>query len=408
MRILLLILLSFPAFAELVPVNQYSVQDVTNTGNFGLTNAADTLEAINTHRFTRIRQDGDVEKVKFFIPSTPGLTGLTAFYVSIWRLDGSTYDRVGTSENLLSKMVAGVNELTLTTKISSVQVGDYIGFKMLFSVGAGTLLLRTQIDIGTGKTYSYTTAQGDLNIDWASGTAIDAGVWVQAFMTSPKLVVIGDSIVAGTPQSHTFIEAYTAFDLTSDIAYNIKLSLGNTWTFQNMAISSQSIDTIAERFQADVVNLKPQYVIIEGGINNRTDIGSNGQDGIDNVIEHYIDMINLCISNRIIPIIIEIMPCNVENLSDDVSVQYDSLIAQLKASVRLFPQVIYVQTRPEIGTRRPTGHSSNFWDIRQIYNADNIHYTTSGNQRLSELIVNAINGNLIYIDDIIIDGVTIQ
>jgi hypothetical protein len=49
----------------------------------------------------RIRQAGTISRVRIYTGSVTSLTGL---YIKVWRKDGSTYDLVGTSENIKNSL----------------------------------------------------------------------------------------------------------------------------------------------------------------------------------------------------------------------------------------------------------------------------------------------------------------
>src|SRR5665647_815355 len=65
-------------------------------GNWGL-NAAGAREFLTIGNQYRVRQDGTVRRLRFYVDSTDGLTGL---YVEVWRKKGERYCLIGSSENI--------------------------------------------------------------------------------------------------------------------------------------------------------------------------------------------------------------------------------------------------------------------------------------------------------------------
>lgn len=92
---------------------------------------------------------------------------------------------------------------------------------------------------------------------------------IELYMAAPQVVLIGDSIIAGRTAHHSYIDHLLSplNNVSSTIGWKLKNITG--YTYQNMGISySQTISVIADRFDKDVINLKPKIVVIEGGIND--------------------------------------------------------------------------------------------------------------------------------------------
>jgi len=89
-------------------------------------------------------------------------------------------------------------------------------------------------------------------------------------MQSPIAVFIGDSIIAGHPANCSFIDPYGANCTGTNLASDDR---GSIWHFNrlyvsDMGIGSQTTTVIAARFTSDAVNLNPNIVVIEGGVND--------------------------------------------------------------------------------------------------------------------------------------------
>src|SRR6185369_10623912 len=80
----------------------------------------------------------------------------------------------------------------------------------------------------------------------------------------PRLLGIGDSLVAGHPACFSRLESGTrpGPNLTQAAARR------KHWTWLNQGIGSQTTTQIAARFTVHVINLGPQVALINGGIND--------------------------------------------------------------------------------------------------------------------------------------------
>ena len=69
---------------------------VTGQGNWGL-NTAGFREFLTIGNRYRIRQDGTIKRIRLYVDSTDGLTGL---YIRIWRKQTTGYSLVWSSEDI--------------------------------------------------------------------------------------------------------------------------------------------------------------------------------------------------------------------------------------------------------------------------------------------------------------------
>src|SRR5260370_25571005 len=98
----------------------------------GIAGSAHTREVLAHGEKYRLRQNGIVQRLRVNLQDPTGLTG---FYFRIWRKIGSTYDMVGSSENLAPEMMAGPNTLDLKRPIAVLE-GDYYGYRTESTTGA--------------------------------------------------------------------------------------------------------------------------------------------------------------------------------------------------------------------------------------------------------------------------------
>src|SRR3954466_7057542 len=83
------------------------------------------------------------------------------------------------------------------------------------------------------------------------------------------IVGMGDSTTAGTPAFKSPREAPPrgTGDETSQYAYWLMKAHAD-WDVVNQGVNAQRSDVIAERFDADVIALKPAVVVIIAGVND--------------------------------------------------------------------------------------------------------------------------------------------
>ncbi len=111
-----------------------------------------------------------------------------------------------------------------------------------------------------------------------------------------KLIAFGDSLTRGYQSGIIFKETpYTSY---------IKPLLGDNWTLENKGINGELTSQMLARFNRDVINHKPDVVVILGGTN---DIGW----GVDtkNIVDNLKTMIQKSLDAEIIPI-----PCAIPSL----------------------------------------------------------------------------------------------
>src|SRR5207253_10356184 len=124
-------------------------------------------------------------------------TGLTGFYFRIWRKIGSTYDLVGSSENLAPEMMAGPNTLDLKRPIFVLE-GDYYGYRVESSTAANFFARSGR---QSARTYSVTDASaGWSDYNWSAQPSANGRVLpIEIYVQAPLLVGIGTSIMEGYP-----------------------------------------------------------------------------------------------------------------------------------------------------------------------------------------------------------------
>lgn len=360
--------------------------DIAASGvvNFGPSTGQTSFEFIGKGHLYRIRQTGSVQRVKFYLGD---LAAITALYVKIWRKNGSNYDLVATSEDLRTAVTApATNQVTLGTALT-VAEGDYIGLRLEYSAAAAqNLFARTGLSGVT--TYSVNNATPSATgYNWEGQTA-DAGkvVPVEVHMGAPMFVTIGDSIVSGALINYGFADSFASTSSpTSSMAYFLGRMLNVS--FQNMGRAGETSGQVAARFNSDVVALAPQFVLIEGGVNDLLSSTSNVA-----ILANWQSMIDLCTSAGIIPVGIGVLPFRGYGSATNAMLQQrDLLNALLKTAIETAGG-LYINPDLYFGKFYAGGDPGNLWALQPHYaQTDQIHLTELGNIRFAQAIADALN-----------------
>ena len=371
---------AYPAYtanSDLVKSGPYDTA-VSGTTNWGSTSGADTRDFITVGQKYRIRQSGTISRVRLCTENKPET--MTGFYIRAWRKDGSLYDMVGTSNNIINDIVAGnCTTIDLSTSISGVQEGDYYGYRIEDTGTAYTHFARTS---QTGvTTYYVNNAVPDSNdYDWATKSSLASTVMlIELYMTAPQTAFIGDSIIAGHPAHYSFLETTT----TTNINSTIEKQFGNLtgYTYQNMGIGSQTTSNISSRFTADIINLKPEIVVIEGGVN---DIA--GAVAKSTFIANWTSMLDAAQADSSITtiIVLKILPwTNGSTVQMQTRDDWNASLATLAAG---YSKAIVVDASSYVGQFRAGGDEGNLWDIQTAYNQDGVHFNQTGHTQIAQAI----------------------
>ena len=132
----------------------------------------------------------------------------------------------------------------------------------------------------------------------------------QEVKTAPRAVFMGDSI--------------------TDNWGSMRPSFFTDHNYICRGIGAQTVEQMLARFQADVVDLHPQSVVIMAGVNNIA--GNNGKIELENIVGCLKSMCELAKSNGIIPILCSLTPCDHFTWNQDV--EPGPIIIQLNALLK--------------------------------------------------------------------------
>ena len=360
---------------------------VIGTANFGGVAGNTSREYLTVGHIYRIRQHGSIQQVKLY---TANLTNLTAVYIKIWRKEGTTYDLVGMSNNILSSLITGqINTVVLNTPITNVQEGDYYGYRLEWSSGVQNLYSRT--GISNVITYQIVnTTPATTGYAWESQTA-NTGytIPIELYMTPPIFVAIGDSMIAGNSEHSSYMDnQYLVSAPYKQIARHVADYFN--YTYQNMAKGAENIDVRAARFNADVVTLKPKFVIIAGG----TADFFNGITTKSIFLSSWASMLDASIVNNITPVVLLIFPCTrFTNAQHQTREDWNSALVNL--ILTKYPTVIIVDTEINVGQKRTGGDDGNLWDLKTGYAVSTespnfLHFNATGKRYVAQAIIDAV------------------
>ncbi len=375
------VLRGFPEYTPNVGYSKVAPYDTISTASPNISDGGGGRSFINVSNRHRIRQNGTVTRVRFYI--TAGGGTVNTFKVSIWRKDGSTYDMVGESENFAASITTGTtNTITLGTPITGVQEGDYIAFSYDTS-GAGNNL-RTQTLTGAQVYYKSGMITTTTNYDWAAQSALSAGssLPVEVYMDPAEVVMIGDGVISGSSTHNSYLGTTALDDITSTLEAQLASKTG--FDYQNMGISTNTVASVAARIAADAINLDPIIPIVHAGT---ADIATTTTESA--FTTSMTSIVSAAQSDADIQriIVVETLP------RDDVSATNarmqvrDTWNASLRALRSTYSKLRVVNASSYVGEFRSGGDVGNLWDIQAAYSSDGVNFNSAGKEKIAQAIL---------------------
>jgi acyl-CoA thioesterase-1 len=197
-------------------------------------------------------------------------------------------------------------------------------------------------------------------------------------MNQPKrrIVAMGDSTTAGTPAFKSPREAPPdgAGDRTSQYAYWLTQAHPE-WEVINQGVNAQRSDTIAARFAADAVALKPEVVVIIAGVNDVYQ-GRPAQ----HVKEQLVAMYNMAQHAGIKVVAGTIIPYN--TATADQNARMREINDWIRAQAKVDPRIVFVDTRAAVAAPgRPDMLASS---------PDGLHPDAAGYRKMADAIEPAV------------------
>jgi lysophospholipase L1-like esterase len=332
----------------------------------------------------RIRQNGTITQVRAAI-----VAAITGYVLEIWRLNGTTFDWIGESENISASLVVGqVVTVTLANPIASVLEGDFYCVRLTATT--------TPLSAHAGKTGRYiryvtTTPPNHANYDWRSKTTVNNyGLPVDLFMQQTKVLFIGDSIFSGGPAHASFCNAADTTDINSTIEWAYAQLSDNTT--QNMGYGSDTSAAVKTRFTADVIAIHPAWCVINAGVN---DIAQGGvQKGTlpnpaaGTYLANLKYCLDACAAAGVRPLVLKILPWTA---GTNAQMQTRDLWnADLAILASWYANAVVIDASELVGQFRAGGDAGNLWDIIPAYTPDGVHFNATGHAKIAEAIHQAI------------------
>jgi len=191
-----------------------------------------------------------------------------------------------------------------------------------------------------------------------------------------RIVAMGDSTTAGTPAFKSPREAPPrgSGDETSQYAYWL-MKAHPDWDVINQGINAQRSDVIAERFETDVIALKPAVVVILAGVNDvyQGRPAQHVKDQLSAMYKRAHDAGIRVIAGTIIPY---------NSATEDQNARMHDINDWIRSQGRADPGVIVVDTRAAVAAPgKPDMLASS---------PDGLHPDAAGYHRMADAIAPAI------------------
>jgi lysophospholipase L1-like esterase len=412
MKSFLLALIAATAFCQTVKVAPYYS---AGAGTAQLTTAATTDNSIDwiasgqTDRMM-IPRTGSITKVRLYIADRTAISNL---YIGVCRWSsGSTWSVAQWSSAITGPFFANeVNTFTLGTPLAA-QKYDVLCGRIEWStphtqnLAALSSVLLPSI-AGNGNTVQAENCYYQLNaakpssLTTGSMTLIPANGCpvIEAWMTRPDIVGIGDSIIQ-KDDSNADGGAIVTRPLSASagqsglsIPYYVTSKYSGL-SYQNMGWGGQTTAQIQARFAQDALALKPSYIVLDGGVNDvylncSTTTGCTGPQAT--AIQNSLAAMMAAAQSAGIKALVMLIGPWTGNGSDATNAQMasiDTINANTIAVAATYGATV-IDQRCVVGQQRASGPAGNCWDIQPQYlYADGlgVHLNSAGEQQVANLV----------------------
>ncbi|MGQ0796435.1 MAG: SGNH/GDSL hydrolase family protein [Methanobacteriota archaeon] len=195
----------------------------------------------------------------------------------------------------------------------------------------------------------------------------------------PKVVGIGDSTTAGTPGFRSPLEAPPNGRGNPESQYAFWMMRARPeWTVLNRGVNGERSDEIRARFARDVLEARPDYVIILAGVNDIY------QGLLPEAAERHIGpMYAESIEAGVVPVAASVLPFNLATERDRLAMR------ELNHWIESLARILGV---PFCDTRGAVAAASDPDRLRD--SPDGLHPGVEGYRRMGEALVNTLEAHL--------------
>ena len=367
-------------------VSDSSYNSVTGNGNITNTGGAN----ITTRGFHHGRYDeGLTANV-----SENGNWGTGVFDLPITGLDegtGHSYRAFATNENGTSygSTVNFTTEAHATTDFEITETGkQYV--TLGWDTGGGTYyeVKYSYIETPSDNTSGYTGYWGTGDTVTISPISSNNTVYFRLFthLDDSTMSIMTDNLTANTTTLERSFPEYVVEDtyegvmigdsLFTDtyagVTIGEKLEELTGYNILDKGVGSETSVNISARFNADVIANSPNFVVIEGGLND--DEGEKAA-----FISAWTSMLDASEADESIDLVIItlIMPCT--DASDEHWAVIDDWNESLVGLSDNYTKTVVVDTSSWLGMYRDDGAVDNMWDIETSLDHDGVHLNATGN-----------------------------
>jgi lysophospholipase L1-like esterase len=324
---------------------------------------------VSTGQQQRIRQTGKIEYIQFYVENP---SKMSEFYFTVWRDNGTNYDKIYTSDNLIPLSDWAYLKTNTAYINVDVQEGDYYGY----SINASGTSVHAVLNSGETRYTNSILDDTVINQSLSGFTTSTAVYPIDIYMESPDFIAIGDSITQGAPAHTSYL--MTTVESNPETTYEYQLGELSNWSYQNMGIGGQTTTQIKSRFYADAINHTPGFIILLAGVNDVAGGATN-----ETILSNVEWMLSEAQNNSVQLVLLSILPWS--NGSEAQMQQIDYLNSEYETLANQYGAE-WLDVRDDIGVDRAGYYTGNNWDINTSYNADGVHLNSVGNGVLAQTI----------------------
>ena len=377
---------------KLARCNTYGINATDVAVNTGISGGSKTRDYLLSGWSDRIRQNAEIRKAVFKIGN---LSSIDSLKLTLWRRNSTgLFDRVGITENLVSKLTDGVVNTVLFDTVLDAELGDYWGYQLQMNDTDWVFHATT----GLGSNYALRQGSGildDTDVAWFSETVyanltVDIELWCEA----PQIGYCGDSLIAGHVVHDSFIESGSEFEPEQALPYKLTKLLsgdGTMATYQNMGIGGQTVEAMKNRFVQDIINANVAMAIMDGPLN---DI-ANGRTE-EQILADLTTIIGYCQTAGIPLFMLLGIPLN-DSTTDEARL-IDTLNASIKTLFDSYDNVDYIDPTSFLSKERTGGDAGNRWTVPDCWidqtDPQLVHLNPTGQTELAKIIDHKIKSLL--------------